>query len=365
MIEHGTASVPVLYDYDQDGLTDLFVGNFFRYKPVLDRESTVAYYKNTGTLNNPQFTFIDNNFLNLSQYNLGLRMVPAFGDIDSDGDPDLFIGMENGTLAYFQNTGIAGSPSFAAPVLNYQDAASNTITVSSYASPQLFDLNKDGKLDLIIGKKNGEIAYYENTGTLTVPAFTLVNATLGGVDVSTTIPDGYAAPHFVRMNDTTKLFIGNYDGDLYLFDDVDDHLNTGSTFNLSSTRYSGINVEGYCTVTTSDLDDDGLMNVIIGQDLGGLFAYEEDPNSTANIDDIQINGELILYPNPTKGILSMEANLAIRRVQIISLQGEILSDRNMNEHTWTLDLSAYSNGIYLIRTTMENGKIVMNRVIKD
>jgi hypothetical protein len=167
------------------------------------------------------------------------------------------------------------------------------------------------------------------------------------------------------MNDTTKLFIGNYDGDLYLFNDVDDHLSAGSTFNLVSTRYSGINVEGYCTVTTSDLDDDGLMNVIIGQDLGGLFAYEEDPNSMANIADIQISGELILYPNPTKGILSMEANLPIRRIQIISLQGEILSDRKMNEHTWTLDLSAYPTGVYLTRTTLENGKIVMNRVVKD
>ena len=364
MIEHGTASVPVLFDYDQDGLSDLFVGNFFRYKPIMDRESTLAYYRNTGTIDNPQFTFIDNNFLNLTQYNLGLRIVPTFGDIDNDGDPDFFLGLENGTLAYFQNTGSVGSPSFAPPVLNFQDADGNPISVNSYAYPQLFDLNKDGLLDLVIGKKNGEIAYYENTGTSENPSFTLLNTLLGGVDVSTTIPDGYAAPHFVRINDTTKLFIGNFDGDLYLYDDVDDNLGVGSTFNLVSTRYSGINVEGYCTATSADLDNDNQLNMIIGQDLGGLFAYREDQNSTAGINEEPANEKWLVYPNPTNGEVFFEANSGIQTVEIYSFNGQLIQSISVQEKSGNVDLSELQTGVYFIVALLENGRMLNERIIK-
>ena len=35
MIDHGTGSIPKFVDIDGDGLTDMFVANFFAYKPKL------------------------------------------------------------------------------------------------------------------------------------------------------------------------------------------------------------------------------------------------------------------------------------------------------------------------------------------
>ena len=101
MIDHGTGSIPKFTDIDGDGLTDMFIANFFAYKPVLSKESRIAYYKNTGTDTQPEFTLIDSDFQNLSSLDIGLRMVPSFGDLNGDSKIDMLLGLENGIFGLF------------------------------------------------------------------------------------------------------------------------------------------------------------------------------------------------------------------------------------------------------------------------
>ena len=131
MIDKGSGSIPIFWDFDQDGLEDLFISNFYRYKPVAQKEGAIAYYKNTGTSTSPHFTFINDDFLNLSQVNYNLRFTPTFGDLDDDGDKDLLLGLENGTMTYYENL---NSPSlqFATPIQNYTDFSGTTINAGSY-----------------------------------------------------------------------------------------------------------------------------------------------------------------------------------------------------------------------------------------
>ena len=42
------------------------------------------------------------------------KSTPAFVDIDNDGDLDAFIGKENGFIGFFENTGSDSSPNFSA-----------------------------------------------------------------------------------------------------------------------------------------------------------------------------------------------------------------------------------------------------------
>ena len=43
------------------------------------------------------------NIMSVSQLNIGLRSIPAFGDLNGDSKCDMIVGMENGNLIYFQN----------------------------------------------------------------------------------------------------------------------------------------------------------------------------------------------------------------------------------------------------------------------
>lgn len=361
MIEHGKGSIPVFQDIDNDGKTDMLVANLFRYKDTGLKESTMAWYKNTGTASVPEFTFVDADFLNLSSANYGLRLVPTFGDIDGDGLDELLIGTEFGKIIKFENNGTT----FVSPVVDYQDNLGNPITCGSFAFPQLFDLDNDGLLDLIIGNKTGELTYYRNIGTSTTPSFQLVTNNLGGVDVSTDTPDGYATPHFFRHGSATHLFIGSINGKLIYYTSIDDSLATGGNFELYSDNFLNLTVEGYSSFFVNDIDNDTHLNLFVGQDLGGITSLEVDPNSSASIKEKKTI-EAIIYPNPTKSTITIQLINASENnhIRLFDLNGRMLMSQEIANKT-QLDMSNLERGIYLLSIHDDKGSISTKRIVKE
>ncbi len=357
MIEHGTGSIPAFADVTGDGLLDMFVSNFFAYKPSLSKESRIAYYKNTGSLQQPIFTFIDEDFLNLSQANYGLRMVPTFGDLDGDNKPDLILGLENGTMVFRKNISTGATPLFAAAVA-YSDNNGTIINVGQYAAPQLFDLDNDGKLDLLIGKKTGEIVYYKNIGSSSIPSFQLVTNTLGNVDVSVS-PDGFPYPHFFRHLDTTYVLIGAYDGQLRFYDSIDGAL-TGN-FNLREINFLGLDLCAYSACSVKDIDNDGKLNLFVGQDLGGLFHLEHDENSNLDLVEQTFSPNFSIYPNPTTGLFCIKSESLGIQMELLDQFGRSCLHVQLEKSDTWIDLAFLSKGIYFLK---EKGTSSLVRLVK-
>ncbi|WP_442787256.1 T9SS type A sorting domain-containing protein [Flavobacterium suncheonense] len=68
-----------------------------------------------------------------------------------------------------------------------------------------------------------------------------------------------------------------------------------------------------------------------------------------------------IYPNPTANTLTVATDLQIESIKIYSLVGQLICT---NTHQNTIDISSLPKGIYLAEITLDNGKVISERVIK-
>ncbi|MCH8838501.1 MAG: carboxypeptidase regulatory-like domain-containing protein, partial [Candidatus Marinimicrobia bacterium] len=146
----GIRASPTLADLDGDGDLDLLIG--------LDG-GTVIGYENVGTASSP--SWLGNASLVSGIGNVGARASPTLADLDGDGDLDLLIGLDGGTVIGYENVGTASSPSW----LGNASLVSGVGRVHSWNSPALADLDGDGDFDLMIGELRGIVIGYENVGS--------------------------------------------------------------------------------------------------------------------------------------------------------------------------------------------------------
>lgn len=189
---------PALADIDADGDLDLLVG---------DGQGRVLYFENTGTPTAPAFAPDSPNPFGLTSVDSDARL--GLGDIDGDGDLDLFVGEDTGQTIWFENVGTPSAPAFGAPVAN----PFGLTTVDNDAAPELVDIDEDGDLDLFSGQHDGTLVYFENTGTVSAPAFAAARANPFGIGE---IVDRHTMPRFVDIDGDGDLdfFSGAYDGEM-------------------------------------------------------------------------------------------------------------------------------------------------------
>lgn len=219
MIELGTGAYPVFFDYDQDGLKDLLVGNRGYFVSTGTYSSQIAYYRNTGTASEPAFTLQTRNLNNISQLGLG-NVAPTFGDIDGDGDFDMLVGDADGLIHLFTNSaGAENECNFSLTSPGFQGID----IIGQFATPFLFDVDDDQLLDLVIGERNGNLNYYHNDGTANAPSFVLNDASWGGVDMKRNgLSFGYSTPFLFRQDNEVKMLVGSESGIIDFYDGISD-----------------------------------------------------------------------------------------------------------------------------------------------
>lgn len=76
-------------------------------------------------------------------------------------------------------------------------------------------------------------------------------------------------------------------------------------------------------------------------------------NLATGLESIEQNG-ISFYPNPTKGLFTIESNqLALKNIQITDLAGKIVFREKAQGQKQTFDLSAIENGVYFVRIETE------------
>ena len=369
MLDFGTGANPAFADVNGDGLTDLIVGNSTYYRNFGAKDSRLHLFLNTGSANNPAFTLADTNWLNMatlaaSTFNLS----PAFGDMDGDGDLDLLVGEDFGSMFYFQNTsGLNQVMQFGTPVYPFMD-----IDVGTTATPFMADLNRDGLTDLLIGERNGNINYFPNMGAVGQPMFQpdeqSPNVPFWG-RIDARIPgfsQGNSAPVVVEVDGQFRVFTGAQTGRIEAYTVLENDFS--ATFPLLTENWGGISPGWRPRMALADLNADGLLEAAVGNDRGGLQFFSTNlpsplPNS---VTENQVEGVVRAYPNPTDGTVffTLKGYEGSFDWQLFLPNGTEIRRNRQSDHFWTVNLEGLPDGVYFWKITGSD-KVLSGKLVKQ
>jgi PKD repeat protein len=265
-IDVGWCSAPTFTDLDSDGLLDMLVGEDSGY---------INHYEQN-VVNSTSFSLVTENF---NSIDVGTYSAPTFTDLDGDGLLDMLIGEFSGYINHYEQNAI-NSTSFTY-VTNYF----NSVIVQAYSTPTFTDLDGDSLLDMLIGEYSGNIYHYEQNAVNST-SFNLVTENFNSINVGSK-----SVPTFTDLDGDglLDLLVGEYDGNINHYEQNVEYSNS---FTLVTNNFISINLGNKSAPTFTDLDGDGLLDILIGKYYGNINHYEQNDRSYTNFSIDQTSGTI-------------------------------------------------------------------------
>jgi uncharacterized protein (DUF2141 family) len=207
------AAAPALVDINNNDALDAFIGESTNSTIIT---ATIEHYANQGDTQNPSFTqLVDGNnpLSTVNGFTSDSFAAPAFVDFDNDGRQDVFVGRNDGTVLYYQNTSVT-TETLSFQVQSGNANPLNGLDVGTYAMPTFVDFDNDGDQDAFIGSKSDTVLFYRNDGG-TLTEDTGINNPFQG-------QTGMIAPAFADIDGDgdPDAFAGRSDGTIDYFENL-------------------------------------------------------------------------------------------------------------------------------------------------
>lgn len=282
-------STTLLLDMDANQVQDLLLGDLGTDK--------IVYLHNCGT---PEYAFMDD-FTDSFPSNdpVLLTQTPAltYADLNGDGKRDLLVGvyetagnrtiMENvNATKWYENTGDDDRPIFTFRQKGFLAQDMMDRGRNSYPCP--FDYNADGLMDIIMGTGGiydgsdssfqQRLVLFENVGNADRPAFKLVDDDYLGTSAN---PFSFPAPAMGDMDNDgdLDLLIGQENGEVALYENTAGVMQPAQ-FTLLARAYAGIDPGTHSVPAAYDADKDGDQDLIVGNSSGKISFYLNNGNGT-------------------------------------------------------------------------------------
>lgn len=383
---------PYREDLDFDGVYDLLISPnlFFRESNESNFNQSVWFYQNTGTNAEPSYAPVEKGFLQNDMIDVGDNAVPAFFDVDNDGDQDMFIGCYinqaygAASIYFFENTGTATEPHFEFVTDNYRTlsalgqvnikpkfadmngdtkidfvftAQTGTVTQLYYIlntgisaadfsgnpSPAIFtvswreenitpvDVNLDGLTDLLVGRLTGALDYWKNTGTLSSPVFTLEQGNYLALSSTVLRQSPSVATGDLNNDGKDELIYGDQSGKLTLISNFREAADASGSvteivYNSTLDDYIAQNLGGRIWPALANLYGFPKPEIVTGNILGGVHVLKNRFPTTV-LPEEQTDPIIHIYPNPALNNQPLTVEVDVpAELQLFTVLGQAIGE---------------------------------------
>ena len=317
------------------------------------------------------------------------------GDIDNDGDLDLFFAQSGEQDGFLINDGNANFTwKWISEIIEGFDDGflypDGNFGPYGIWSSEMTDVDNDGYVDLIIGGsyqnepthphlEGPSIFWGDDSGKFFVNNSTTLFNDLDGLDYLLN-GNRISLSHDYAVNDID----GDGINDIAIYSDTRNE-EDGKLFQvfqgLGNREFEDMTVEwlpdyyrlsddgsqpGYVWIVLRDIDNNGQIDLVESQPrihqvnsvIRNSLHWEWNGSSFSNIqlsvDDEMLENSLKIYPNPTDNILFIKGNKNSINISIYNMLGkEVLSKMNTNN----IDVNVLPKGVYIIKISDDVGQI--------
>lgn len=217
----------------------------------------------------------------------GAYSTPVAADLDKDGLLELLVGQGDGTMIDYEQTAPNSAFSTVGTVITLFSSGA-TIDVGLYAKPTVSDLDGDGLQEIIVGEETGKVLIYEQNASTGTNAFkmgagtTLFANPYGATTTGTPNAGSYARPSVGDLDNDglVDIIVGSNNGLLNRYEQLASTSNTTAGFSATSTikLANGATVLDAGDVSKpliTDYDGDGKLDMLVGNVVGNIQLYTQ------------------------------------------------------------------------------------------
>jgi hypothetical protein len=142
--------------------------------------------------------------------------------------------------------------------------------------------------------------------------------------------------------------------------------NIYNTFTTITEQLGGIQEGSQVRIALADLDQDGLLEMMVGNQRGGLSAFKTDipANNTVPVTEPKEVFDIQIMPNPAStvvNIVTKEYNIA-RKIMLYNAAGQLILQDSWNNNIFTLNVHHLPAGVYLAKIEVK-GQIQTRKIV--
>ena len=176
---------------------------------------------------------------------------------------------------------------------------------------------------------------------------------------------GNGAPVVLDQEGTYILLAGMKDGNIRLYNGFEGAID--QDFTLNAEQLGGVDVGRRSHPAIADIDNDGKLEMIVGNERGGLEAFQTELrlDSTTPAEEADLSQQISVFPNPASDVLTIQFPYELEgQALLFNSMGQLVMKESYKGVRHHLKIEGLAAGIYTVQIVGNKAGVAVAVVVK-